>query len=86
MNIKKSITEYSESEFLGFVRSIFEQNENPTEDTLDTLLAHFVEIVERPNRADLIYHCNEEDYSPEVVTRIIKEWYAANGKPCFKPE
>lgn len=86
MNSKTSITDYTESEFLALVRLIFEQNNNPTEKTLDALLTHFVKIVERPNRADLIYHCTEENYSPEVVTRIIKEWYAENGKPCFKLE
>ena len=85
MTFKNSITDYTESEFLALVRAIFSQNDNPSEATLDSLIAHYVAIVERPNRADLIYHCTEENYTPEIVTRIIKDWYAENGKSCFKP-
>lgn len=84
MNSKKSISDYTESEFLALVRLIFDQNENPMLEAPDAMLEHFVSIVEHPSSADLIYHCSEEDYSPEAVTRIIKKWYSDNSKPCFK--
>lgn len=84
MTTKNSITQYTELEFLNFMKSIFAEHSAPTDEKLDHLLAHFRSIVEHPERMDLIYYSADENCNPEAITRIIKEWLAENGKPGFK--
>lgn len=83
-NIKMSISDYTELEFLELVNDIFLQNSAPTNEKLDQLLDQFVRVVEHPESADLIYYSSDENCNPEAVTRIIKKWHAQNGKPGFK--
>jgi hypothetical protein len=49
------------------------------------LLLHFEKISEHPAGSDLIYYPESgADNSPEGVTRIVKDWRAAQGLPGFK--
>lgn len=87
MSAKKSIDEYTEAEFLDFLRLIDEKNESGEEQELDALLEQFEALTEHPSGTDLLYW-PETDAQGEIeqVLRIIKEWRAANGKPGFKPD
>ncbi|MGV6987349.1 bacteriocin immunity protein [Providencia hangzhouensis] len=85
MELKKSISDYTESDFLSFMKEIYKENEAETDDKLDVLLSHFEKITEHPDGTDLIYYAESDDKStPEAITKIIKEWRAKNGKPGFK--
>lgn len=41
MNLKNSLSEYTEVEFLELMREIFKENIAKTDDWLDALLEHF---------------------------------------------
>ncbi|UBX30897.1 bacteriocin immunity protein [Arsenophonus apicola] len=85
--MKDSISDYTEAEFLEFIRDIYKENMAETDDKLDLLLSHFEKITEHPDGSDLIYYAKSDlESTPEAITRIIKEWRAQNGKPGFKPE
>ncbi|MFD1801123.1 bacteriocin immunity protein [Mixta tenebrionis] len=81
---KKSITDYTEQEFLEFVWKIWRATEL-TEKEEDALVFEFERLTEHPDGYDLIYypHKDRED-SPEGVVKEVKEWRASNGKPGFK--
>lgn len=86
MNYDKKITEFTESEFLNFVRSIFDPTNTTENEDVDKVL-YFEKITEHPDGADIIFYPSEgQEDSPEGVVKIIKEWRAANGKPGFKSE
>ncbi|HGO5301500.1 TPA: bacteriocin immunity protein [Vibrio harveyi] len=82
---KKSITDYTEAEFLLFVKDIFKENASDSDDVLDELLDVFEEITEHPDGTDLIYYPKKpgED-TPERIVKIVKDWRASQGLPCFK--
>lgn len=85
MDLKNSIAEYTESEFLEFMKEIFKENVAKTDDQLDILLAHFEKITEHPEGTDLIYYASSDaESTPEKIINKVKEWRAANGKPGFK--
>lgn len=85
MELKSSISEYTEAEFLEFMKEIFKENIAKTDDQLDILLEHFERITEHPEGTDLIYYAaTDAESTPEAITNKIKEWRAANGKPGFK--
>ncbi|MDU9390607.1 bacteriocin immunity protein [Pseudomonas sp. zfem002] len=87
MTQKKSIADYTEAEFLDFLRLIDEKNESAEEEELDALLDQFEALTEHPSGTDLLYWPETEAQGEiEQVLIIIKEWRAANGKPGFKPE
>ncbi|PMZ91317.1 MULTISPECIES: bacteriocin immunity protein [unclassified Pseudomonas] len=90
MTNNKSITEYTESEFLEFLQDFFV---NRTDlkgarfiEYQDKLMQRFETIIENPQGSDLICYPGEgaED-SPQGVLDRVKQWRAANGKPGFKP-
>ncbi|NIB30404.1 bacteriocin immunity protein [Providencia rettgeri] len=84
MSEKKSISDYTEAEFLAFVKQIFNvENTTESEDIKNILL--FKKLTEHPDGSDLIYYprANRPD-SPEGVVKEVKEWRAKNGKPGFK--
>ncbi|EIY2811650.1 bacteriocin immunity protein [Escherichia coli] len=85
MELKNSISDYTEAEFIDFLKEIEKENSAETDDVLDILLEHFEKVTEHPDGTDLIYYPrdNRED-SPEGIVKEIKEWRAANGKPGFK--
>ncbi|MGV6987364.1 bacteriocin immunity protein [Providencia hangzhouensis] len=84
MSEKKSISDYTEAEFLAFVKQIFNvENTTESEDIKNILL--FKKLTEHPDGSDLIYYPREDrPDSPEGVVKEVKEWRAKNGKPGFK--
>jgi len=81
---KKTISDYTESEFLEFVKQFFNvQSTTEQEDTKKIL--EFKRLTEHPSGSDLIYYPNDDrEDSPEGVVKEVKESRAANGKPGFK--
>lgn len=85
MDLKNSITEYTEYEFIEFMREILKENSASTDDRLDILLAHFERITEHPEGTDLIYYTScDADSTPEAITRTIKQWRLSNGLSGFR--
>ncbi|WP_426126755.1 bacteriocin immunity protein [Pseudomonas sp. DWP1b1] len=83
MGIKK-IEEYTESEFLLFVKKICDSEYATEKDQVDAVL-EFEALTEHPDGSDLIYYApSDAESTPEVITKKVKEWRAANGKPGFK--
>lgn len=83
--MKKDITDFTEDEFIAFMHKILAENVAPTDDVLDVLLEEFCEISGHPDGTDLIYYPEADSSgSAEDVTRVVKEWRAAQGLPGFK--
>lgn len=84
MELKNSISDYTEAEFLAFVKKIFNvENTSEDEDIKNILL--FKKLTEHPDGSDLIYYPRDgREDSPEGVVKEVKEWRAKNGKPGFK--
>ena len=83
--MKKDITDFTEDEFIAFMHKILAENVAPTDDVLDVLLEEFCEITGHPDGTDLIYYPEADSSgSAEDVTRVLKEWRAAQGLPGFK--
>ncbi|MBD9678728.1 bacteriocin immunity protein [Pseudomonas sp. PDM18] len=83
--MKNKITDFTEAEFVSFIEKILVENKSPTDDVLDVLLDQFCELTGHPDGTDLIYYPeNGSSGSPVDVTRVVKEWRAANGLPGFK--
>ena len=83
--MKKDITDFTEDEFIAFMHKILAENVAPTDDVLDVLLEEFCEITGHPDGTDLIYYPEADSCgSAEDVTRVVKEWRAAQGLPGFK--
>ncbi|QHM77457.1 Colicin-E2 immunity protein [Mixta theicola] len=81
---KKSITDYTEQEFLDFVWKIW-LAEGITEKEQDALVFEFERLTEHPDGYNLIYYPRKDrEDSPEGVVKEVKEWRAKNGKPGFK--
>ncbi|MFP5428360.1 MAG: bacteriocin immunity protein [Gammaproteobacteria bacterium] len=91
MNLKRTLQEYSESEFLEYLNEFFNNPNNLKDEEFevyfDRLTEHFDTIVEHPEKSDLIYYPAPgiED-SPEGVISVIKTWLRENGKPGFREE
>ena len=91
MIFKAKLEDYTEAEFLDFLRRFVDYPEGLSgrdlEVYLDRLLAHFELITEHPGRSDVIFYPKEgQEDSPEGILKEVKEWRAANNKPGFKPE
>lgn len=85
MQVKLSIFDYTEGDFLQLVEVIFKENVSDTDGALDELLEHFEDITQYPEGTDLIYYPKTpEDGTPENIVRIVKEWRLSQGLPCFK--
>ena len=83
--MKKDITDFTEDEFIAFMHKILAENVAPTDDVLDVLLEEFCEITGHADGTDLIYYPEADSSgSAEDVTRVVKEWRAAQGLPGFK--
>ena len=84
MELKKNISDYTETEFLEFVKKICRADGLSEEDD-NKLVREFERLTEHPDGSDLIYYPqdNRED-SPERIVKEVKEWRAANGKLGFK--
>ena len=84
--LKNSISEYTEAEFIALLEELAKEDEEAeSDDRADLLLLHFEKICEHPAGSDLIYYPEPgADSSPQSVTKIVKEWRAAQGLPGFK--
>ncbi|QHM73243.1 bacteriocin immunity protein [Mixta intestinalis] len=81
---KKTITDYTEQEFLEFVWKIWD-SEELTEKEENALIFEFERLTEHPDGSDLIcYPRDDREDSPEGIVQEVKEWRANNGKPGFK--
>jgi len=85
------LEDYTESEFLEFLRELFYGGEGLTSEEFDKFsierVEHFEVVSEHPDRSDVIFYPKEgQEDSPEGVLKEVKEWRAANNKPGFKPE
>ena len=79
-----TISDYTESEFLEFVKKLFNVENTSEEDDIQNLLK-FKRLCEHPAGSDLIYYPEaHQDDSPEGVVSEIKKWRAENGKSGFK--
>ena len=76
MELKKSIGDYTETEFKKIIENIIncEGDEKKQDDNFE----HFISVTEHPSGSDLIYYPEgNNDGSPEAVIKEIKEWRAA---------
>lgn len=81
---KNKISDYTEREFLDFVRKICSA-EGETEEDNNKLVREFKRLTEHPDGSDLIYYPRDgREDSPEGVVQEVKEWRKANGKEGFK--
>lgn len=86
MSEKKTISDYTEKEFLELAKNICSAN-YPTEEEADRAVKEFVRLSEHPDGTDIIFYPSpEQDDTPEGLVKQIKEWRAKNGKPGFKAE
>lgn len=91
MKLKDRLEEYTEAEFLLFVREFFEDTNGLTGDSLgaytSNLARHFEKITEHPRKRAVIFRpAPDKEDSPEGVVEEVKRWRETNGKPGFKLE
>ncbi|MDF7681081.1 bacteriocin immunity protein [Enterobacteriaceae bacterium ESL0689] len=80
----KQISDYTEKEFLDFVRKLFDVSNTTEAEDIKNIL-EFKRLTEHPDGSDLIYYPSEDrEDTPEGVVQEVKEWRQANGKPGFK--
>ncbi|WP_032899316.1 bacteriocin immunity protein, partial [Yersinia bercovieri] len=74
MDLKNELTEYTESEFIELINSLFIGNFS-SEEEHDAVVDHIVKITEHPNGTDIIYYPEQgvED-SPQGVLYTVKKW------------
>lgn len=85
LTMKHDITDYTEDEFISFMHKLLAENKAATDDVLDVLLDQFCEMTGHPDGTDLIYYPEgDSSGSAEDVTRVVREWRAAQGLPGFK--
>jgi len=84
MENKKSISDFTEAEFLAFVKKIFNPNTTTEDEDVQNVL-EFERLTEHPDGSDVIFYPpKDREDSPEGVVKEVKEWRAKNGKPGFK--
>lgn len=79
-------SDYTEAEFLEFVRKICRVEDIMEEDD-SRLVNEFRRSTGHPNRLDLIYYLgdNRED-SLESIVKEVREWRVARRLPGFKAD
>ncbi|NCE89790.1 bacteriocin immunity protein [Pseudomonas sp. L13] len=84
--MKKNISEYTETQFVSFIETIFLANgSGVTDKVMADLLDQFCEVTGHPAGTDLIYYPEVgADDSAEGITQTVKAWRAANHLPGFK--
>lgn len=87
---KKRIEDFTEDEFLLFVKEFFEDTNDlegkALEEYLSKLALHFGKVTGHPAGYGLFSHPDNygiED-NPEAVVEAVKTWREANGLPGFK--
>lgn len=85
--MKNHFSDYTEAEFIQFMREIREANKHASDEVLDPLLQQFCQLTEHPDGTDLIYYPEDgADNSNEGIIQTVKEWRAAQGLSGFKDE
>lgn len=86
MNTVQKYEQYTESEFLGLIKILFDGN-YASEEELDTIVHKIVIASEHPGGTDILFYPKAGvENTPMGILNSIKEWREANGKPGFKPE
>jgi len=81
----EDISDFTEAEFIAFIKNIRVVNKGGTDDELGELLERFSRLTGHPDGYDLIFHPEPgADNSAEGVTKTVNEWRAAQGLPGFK--
>ena len=81
----ENISDFTEAEFIAFIKNIRVVNKGGTDEELGELLEKFSQLAGHPDGYDLIFHPESgADNSAEGVTQTVKAWRAANGLPGFK--
>jgi len=91
MKFKERFEDYTEAEFREFLRCLFEEERDLSDDEFESFIIkgvlHFEAVTEHPEGVHGL--CNPGDRgedAPEKVLKAVKEWRAANNKPGFKQE
>ena len=81
---KKSLNEFTRTEFLEFVICLFEGSYvSEAED--DSFVAHFDHLVSpHPQKNGLIFWPEDNKDNPEAVVAEIERYCRENDLPCFK--
>jgi hypothetical protein len=83
--MQKSISDYTESEFIRFMQEIRTANKSASDEVLGELLEQFRQLTGHPDGSDLIYYPEDgADNSNEGITETVKKWRETNGLPGFK--
>lgn len=83
----EDISDYTEAEFIAFIKDIRVINKGGTDDELGELLEKFSRLAGHPDGYDLIFHPEPgADNSAEGVTKTVREWRSAQGLPGFKDD
>lgn len=83
--MKRTIADFTETEFLEFVIKIYEVD-YPSDRAHLNAIFEFVRIAEHPKRSDLLCYPDPGKEGPRAIVDEVKAWRAANGKPGFKSE
>lgn len=84
---KKTISDYTEAEFLDFVRKIYNVDGYESEREHTEAVIQFETLSEHPDGSDVIFYPKDgQDDSPEGIVKEVKEWRTRNNKPGFKYE
>lgn len=82
---KKTIADYTEAEFLAFIRKMW-VDEGTTEEEDVRMVDEFRRLSEHPEGSDvLFYPPPDREDSPEGIVKEVKEWREKNGRPGLKP-
>lgn len=90
MILKEKLEDYTEAEFLTFLRGFFENDSGLSGEAFSEYsvkrMRHFEKVTEHPRKRLVLTRPIGREDSPEGVLEEIKEWRKANGKPGFKLE
>ncbi|WP_317177353.1 bacteriocin immunity protein [Pectobacterium sp. HCp5_1] len=82
--INKELNNYTEEDFLQFVRDIVEVNSS-SEEEHHKWVNHFEKLVEHPDGNGVIYYPEDDnDGTPEGIVKFVKRWRKSQGLSLFK--
>ncbi|MFJ5329744.1 bacteriocin immunity protein [Pectobacterium versatile] len=82
--IKVTLNDYTEKDFLQFVRDIVEVNSS-SEEEHHKWVSHFEKLVGHPDGNGVIYYPEDDnDGTPEGIVKFVKRWRKSQGLPEFK--
>ncbi|MCE0814082.1 bacteriocin immunity protein [Buttiauxella sp. S04-F03] len=91
MELKDSFSEYTEQEFLLFLKEFFKSSRQENlkgealSDYLTTLSNHFDKVTEHPEKSDLIFYpADNSQCTPEGLLQTVLNWRKSQGLPLFK--